>query len=78
MGDLAGTVYGKSGYLNRVSALSGYLVVPQRGGGTKTLAFSLLFNGFQPPIHNHRLKQVQNALIRLLDREYAEPAQVGG
>jgi D-alanyl-D-alanine carboxypeptidase/D-alanyl-D-alanine-endopeptidase (penicillin-binding protein 4) len=77
LGELTGTVYGKSGYLNGVSALSGYLVVPQ-GRGSKTLAFSLLFNGFSPPLRNHDMKRLQNQMIQALDRAYARPAAVGG
>ena len=78
MGNLTGQVYGKSGYLNGVSALSGYLVVPRRGGGEKTLAFSMLFNGFSPPLRNHDMKRLQNQLVSILDEAYAQPANVGG
>jgi len=78
MGELVSEVHGKSGYLDRVSTLSGYLVAPQSEGGKKTIAFSLLFNDFSAPVNNYDLKQLQNSLVELLDRHYAEPTQVGG
>jgi D-alanyl-D-alanine carboxypeptidase/D-alanyl-D-alanine-endopeptidase (penicillin-binding protein 4) len=77
MSNVPGAVYAKSGYLNGVSALSGYLVLPHRGE-QKTLAFSLLFNGFAPPVHNHDIKRLQDALVRDLAQRYAQPANVGG
>jgi D-alanyl-D-alanine carboxypeptidase/D-alanyl-D-alanine-endopeptidase (penicillin-binding protein 4) len=73
-----GQVYGKSGYINQVSALSGYIVFTPEGdddpsAATRTIVFSMLFNGFKPPIYNHRVKEVQNELVRLID-ELTAPA----
>jgi len=76
--ELTGELYAKTGYLNGVSALSGYLVVPRSGGREKTLAFSMLFNGFAPPLRNDDMKRLQNGIVRLLDRTYAQPTATGG
>ena len=69
-----GIVLGKSGYLNGVSGLSGFLIVPDPDapGGERTFAFSLLFNGFKPPIYNHHIKNVQDQIVQLFDRQYAK------
>ncbi|MEQ9454947.1 MAG: D-alanyl-D-alanine carboxypeptidase/D-alanyl-D-alanine-endopeptidase [Phycisphaeraceae bacterium] len=57
----------KSGYLNGVSALSGYLTLPGAAAGTsRTLAFSMLFNGFERPVTNSRLKEVQERVLATL------------
>lgn len=85
---LNGRVFGKSGYVNGVSSLSGYLVIPppadRPGSEPRTIAFSLLFNGFKPPLSNSDIKRVQNGLVALIDKAYApakrkaEPANLGG
>ncbi len=68
-----GTVYGKSGYLNGVSGLSGYLVIPNPDPDMlpRVIAFSCLFNGFKSPLSNHHMKAVQDQIVRLLDQHYA-------
>jgi D-alanyl-D-alanine carboxypeptidase/D-alanyl-D-alanine-endopeptidase (penicillin-binding protein 4) len=71
-------VYGKSGYINGVSTLSGYLVVPDDDGGTRTIAFSLLFNDFKPPVYVNQIKALQNRLIELIDESVSAPAKLGG
>jgi D-alanyl-D-alanine carboxypeptidase/D-alanyl-D-alanine-endopeptidase (penicillin-binding protein 4) len=73
-----GRVYAKSGYLNGVSALSGYIQVATDAGNEKTLAFSFLFNGFSPPLHNHDMKKLQDQMVELIAATYAEPARIGG
>lgn len=67
---LAGQVFAKSGYIREVSALSGYLVVPPEVAGAepRVVAFSFLFNGFQPPLHNHQMKALQDKLVRAVER----------
>lgn len=77
---LNGRVYGKSGYINGVSTLTGYLVIGE-GGETRTIGFSFLFNGFKPPLTAADMKRVQNGLVGLIDKAYApqpEPAKLGG
>lgn len=79
---LVGTVHGKSGYINGVSTLSGYLVYggeprPQRKANTTTrlhgyervIAFSFLFNNIVAPIYVHNVKKFQNELIEIIDRQ---------
>lgn len=80
---LTGTVYGKSGYINGVSCLSGYLVMPgdASGEGGRTVAFSLMFNDFKAPLFAGDMKRVQNELVAVLDRhlvEKAEASRLGG
>ncbi|MEM8784066.1 MAG: D-alanyl-D-alanine carboxypeptidase/D-alanyl-D-alanine-endopeptidase [Planctomycetota bacterium] len=58
-------VYAKSGFIAGVSGLSGYLVVrdPTVIDGARTLAFSMLFNGFTPPRNNATMKTAQDRLL---------------
>lgn len=74
---VAGQVYGKSGYINQVSALSGYLVYGEQENAAppRVIAFSLLFNGFKPPVYNHQVKQVQNKIVELIDEAVAIEAE---
>ena len=71
-------VYGKSGYIRSVSTLSGYLIItdpnaPADADGRvppkHTIAFSLLFNGFTPPISNYNMKNLQDRIVELIDEE---------
>ena len=68
-----GRVYGKSGYINGVSCLSGYLVMPADTGGPDTgdhtVAFSLLFNGIKPPVYAHHIKRLQDKIVNLIEQE---------
>lgn len=65
--DLRSDVYGKSGYLgpsaNYASTLSGYLVRPDG----RTYAFSILFNGFRPPLDSNAIKRVQDQVLKKID-----------
>ena len=67
-------VYGKSGYLRAVSSLSGYLVIAdpkQPTRAKKTVIFSILVNGFTPPISNHDIKGLQEKIVQQIDIELA-------
>ncbi len=71
---MAGRVYGKSGYIKGVSCLSGYLIIPSPDGVDgeqpgQAIAFSLLFNEIKPPIYVHRIKNIQEQMIRIIDQE---------
>ena len=74
--DMIGSVHGKSGYINSVSCLSGYLVFDETVDGepSRVVAFSMLFNGFKPPVYAHKIKQIQNRLVRVIDKA-AAPAR---
>jgi len=106
--DLDATVIGKSGYLNGVSSLSGYVFIPalstpnadrqpgertngsihrrdtpggaEQAGPRRVLAFSLLFNGFEPPTYNHHLKTLQDQIVSMLIDQVApaEQPEFGG
>ena len=86
LADLNGTVYGKSGYINGVSALSGYLIVPDspppqdRGAfdpdrRQQVVAFSFLFNNIGPPVYLHEIKACQERLVGLIDEHYAQAVE---
>lgn len=71
-------VYGKSGYINSVSTLSGYLVITDPnpadipGGAVepkRTIAFSFLFNGFTSPLTNRSMKNIQDQMVELIDEQ---------
>ena len=79
-GKLRGEVYGKSGFINRVCTLSGYLVIRAAPGerapdestpAPRTIAFSLLFNDFKAPVYLHTIKNLQDDLIRMMDETLA-------
>lgn len=65
---LAGEVYGKSGYINGVSALAGVLVREKEG---KAVAFSILCNATGPKVEfrNADMKRIQEEVVRILDSE---------
>lgn len=73
--DLTGGLYAKSGYLNAVSALSGYLVYPPRraGGEPRLIAFSIVCNGFGTgnarELDNSDMKRLQEEIVGLIDAE---------
>ena len=74
---LVGRVYGKSGYIDGVSCLSGYLVLPGPptaggrvafdGSGERTIAFCMMFNEIRPPVH--KIKKLQERLVDLIHDE---------
>lgn len=67
--DLKGTVVlGKSGYINKVSTLSGLVIVtdPNRPQELRTVAFALMFNDFDPPVYVSHVRDVQNKLVRMI------------
>ncbi len=69
----AATVHGKSGYINGVSCLSGYMVFPDPTAptGERTYAFSMLFNGFAPPVTNASVKTVQDQILSAFEEALA-------
>ena len=71
------TVFAKSGYIAGVSALAGYIVVADAtvADGTRTLAFSLLFNGFVPPRSNATMKTAQDRLLKAFTEQLLAEVQ---
>ena len=70
--ELNGKVYGKTGYINGVSCLSGYLVIPS-DCGPRSFSFSFLFNGFKPPVYLNNLITFQDKLLKLIDGQLILP-----
>jgi D-alanyl-D-alanine carboxypeptidase/D-alanyl-D-alanine-endopeptidase (penicillin-binding protein 4) len=64
---LKGRVFGKSGYINGVSALSGYL----KAKDGRHYAFSILMNGIST---NWTAKQLQESIVKAID-DHAGDAQ---
>jgi len=88
---LAGSVFAKSGSIDGVNCLSGYLVLPGPpsveggirfdGSSERTIAFSFLFNNIKPPVYVHKIKSLQEKLINLIIQDVqqsAKPVGVGG
>jgi len=87
-----GTVHGKSGYINGVCSLSGYLVYGdandtivaadrEDAGRRRVIAFSFLFNNIKPPVYVRKVRSVHEELVRMIDSHVAparEPARLGG
>ena len=72
---LEGVVHAKTGYINRVSTLSGYYILPaEKDTQEHVVAFSFLFNNFKPPVHVHNVKQLQEDLVGLID-DYIESSR---
>lgn len=76
---LHGRVYGKTGYINGVSTLSGYLLPegPSETGGAggRVIVFSLLFNDVDRPVR--AVKTVQDKILELVE-ETTRMVAVGG
>jgi D-alanyl-D-alanine carboxypeptidase/D-alanyl-D-alanine-endopeptidase (penicillin-binding protein 4) len=71
--DLRGQVYGKTGYINGVSSLSGYLVVPaHESAKERVIAFSFLFNEVGDL---SAVKALEDHLVRVLDADFAPVAK---
>jgi D-alanyl-D-alanine carboxypeptidase/D-alanyl-D-alanine-endopeptidase (penicillin-binding protein 4) len=70
--DLRGRVIAKSGFVNGVSCLSGYLRA--RDGGW--YCFSVMFNGI-PEGSNSGAKALQERIVRALDQHTIPPTQAG-
>jgi len=74
-GDLAGDLYAKTGTINHVSALSGYLVYPDAGpdNTARVLAFSILVNGHglgsARNVSAITVRALQDELVKLMDEE---------
>ena len=84
-GKLSGMIYGKSGFINRVCTLSGYLVLGSSDNTAdtppRTIAFSMLFNDFAAPVYLHTIKKLQDELLQLIDETLAPqavPPHLGG
>ncbi len=75
-GALNGTVHGKSGFINGVCTLSGYLVSSEEDREPRVVAFSLLFNDIKAPVYVHDIKKLQGELISTIDRHIAPPVEV--
>jgi serine-type D-Ala-D-Ala carboxypeptidase/endopeptidase (penicillin-binding protein 4) len=80
--NIDGKVYGKTGFINGVSTMSGYLVVGAPKGNqpvavgnapaskTRVVAFSFLFNNFPPQVSVKDLKSLQDRMVKLLEKDY--------
>lgn len=72
--DVPCDVYGKTGFINAVSSLSGYVLVPDPINPDlapeRVIVFSLLFNDYRPPISTSHIRRLQNRIVREL-AEYA-------
>ena len=73
---LIADLYAKTGTINNVSALSGYLVYPADSGPDRTarvLAFSIIANGHglgqARNISGAMVRQLQNELVQIMDEE---------
>lgn len=66
---LKGRVFAKSGFINGVCALSGYVMVPgpDADDGDEAVAFSLLFNNIGKKIPIANVKRLQEKIIDLVD-----------
>lgn len=76
--DSRAEVLAKSGYLRGVSALSGYIVRPGDEGEGHHIAFAMLFNGFEPPISNAKLKRLQEEFLTVIEDATEEGVRLGG
>jgi len=66
--ELRHDVLAKTGYLNHVRTISGYIV--PKGGSEPVVAFSIMMNGFKQS-DSLRSRELRNELVRLIDVESA-------
>lgn len=66
--ELKHDVLAKTGYLNHVRSISGYIV--PKGGSEPLVAFSIMMNGFRAS-DSLRSRELRNELVRLIDVESA-------
>jgi len=72
---LKGSIYAKTGTINNVSALSGYIVYPsqENKNAARILAFSILVNGHgldaARNVSGATVRKVQNELVKIMDSE---------
>ncbi|MFI4916729.1 MAG: D-alanyl-D-alanine carboxypeptidase/D-alanyl-D-alanine-endopeptidase [Phycisphaerales bacterium JB060] len=66
--ELSHDVLAKTGYINHVRTISGYIV--PKGGSEPVAAFSIMMNGFKMN-ESLRSRELRNALVKLIDREAA-------
>lgn len=71
---LTADLYAKTGTINHVSTLSGYLVYPQADeASARVLAFSILINGYGKGdarnISGAKIREVQDELVKRMDKE---------
>ena len=71
-------VLAKSGYLRGVSALSGYVLIPQPSGDSRRIAFATLFNGFEPPLTNTAMKRLQEQFVEAIHDDADPGVRLGG
>lgn len=64
--ELKHDVLAKTGYLNNVRTMSGYIV--PKGGSEPVVAFSIMMNGFKSS-DSLRSRELRNELVRLIDVE---------
>lgn len=73
--ELTGNIYAKTGTINHVSALSGYIVYPEAGTDDKAriLAFSILVNGHglgaARNVSAVSIREMQDELVKIMDKE---------
>lgn len=71
--ELQGALFAKTGTINHVSALSGYLVYPEAGKDVRVLAFSILTNGHglgaARNVSAITVRKVEDELVRIMDKE---------
>ncbi len=68
-GELRHDVLAKTGYLNNVRSISGYIV--PKGSSEPVAAFSIMMNGFKSS-DSLRSRELRNELVRLIDVESAK------
>ncbi len=74
---LKGRVFAKTGYINGVSAFSGFLLTPGPDGGVeRAYAFSLIFNDIPGNVRIGDVKRVQDQIVQLLDETTRATAAV--
>lgn len=82
--------FAKSGFINQVTTLSGYVVLPpgeidadasalelsRFTDGERVVAFSLLFNNYRPPIQNSDIRQIQDRIVLLIHQHMRRTADI--
>ena len=74
--NINGVVHGKSGSIDGVKTLSGYLIINRDNNTPRIVAFSFLFNKIKPPVYGGKIKKVQDDLVVLIDKYMKEMIEI--
>jgi D-alanyl-D-alanine carboxypeptidase/D-alanyl-D-alanine-endopeptidase (penicillin-binding protein 4) len=62
-------LHAKTGFINGVRSLSGYLVHTRPDGRERVIGFSMYFNDDKPGVYGHVIRDLRNRMVQLIDQK---------